>query len=176
MTLWRAVLYVGGGVLLAAWVASAVGVPAEQRTSGGLPPSPDETRFDTLAGDVQAQAARLRERLANAPAPQNPVRNPFSFAARETPRARTIAHPAPASAVEPPPASPEPLLVLIGVAERHTAAGIVRTAMITGEGEELHMAGEGQQIGGRYRVVAVGADAVELKDDVTGATRRLVLR
>jgi hypothetical protein len=38
------------------------------------------------------------------------------------------------------------------------------------------MVAEGQELAGRYRVSAVGADAVELKDLVTGATRRLALR
>jgi hypothetical protein len=70
----------------------------------------------------------------------------------------------------------EPELTLIGVAEQPTAAGLVRTAMIAGPGDELLMVVEGQQIGGRYRVSAVGADAVELQDLATGATRRLVLK
>ena len=39
----------------------------------------------SLASEVQAQASRLRERLAQAPAPDLDPRNPFSFAA---PRAR----------------------------------------------------------------------------------------
>jgi hypothetical protein len=34
----------------------------------------------------------------------------------------------------------------------------------------------GETVGARYRVTAVGADAVELSDLVTGATRRLALR
>jgi hypothetical protein len=38
------------------------------------------------------------------------------------------------------------------------------------------MVKEGEILGGRYRVVAVGADAVELSDLVTGAVRRLGLR
>jgi len=34
----------------------------------------------------------------------------------------------------------------------------------------------GQRILGRYDVISVGEDAVELKDVQTGATRRLILR
>lgn len=66
---------------------------------------------------------------------------------------------------------PEPDLVLIGLAED----GSTRTALL-GSGDELLMATEGQTIVGRYRVNKVGADAVELVDLTTGATRRLLLK
>jgi len=68
-------------------------------------------------------------------------------------------------------APPEPNLVLIGLAEE----GSTRTAVIE-SGDELVMATEGQTIVSRYRVVKVGADAIELIDLVTGTTRRLFLK
>jgi hypothetical protein len=43
-------------------------------------------------------------------------------------------------------------------------------------GDELLMVTAGQPVGGRYQVSAVGPDEVELKDLVTGATRRLVMK
>jgi hypothetical protein len=67
-------------------------------------------------------------------------------------------------------------LSLIGIAEKHTAAGPVRTAMIVGSDDELHLVTEGQLVVGRFLVVAVAADAAELRDTTTGATRRLVLQ
>lgn len=67
-------------------------------------------------------------------------------------------------------------LALLGVAEQHTALGLVRTAMVGGLDGELYMAAEGQEVAGRYRVVSVGADVVELKNLVTGASRRLALK
>ena len=70
----------------------------------------------------------------------------------------------------------EPALYLIGIAETKTAAGIVRTAMITGGRDDLMMAMVGQRLLSRYDVVAIGPDAVELKDLETGLPRRLVLR
>ena len=130
-------------------------------------------QLDTVALTVQSQAGRLRQRLAAAPTLTAPIRNPFTFAAREpvaapamTVRSRTLAAPV---AADPP--LPEPPLVLLGVAEQ----GSTRTAMI-GSGDELLMATEGQTLAGRYRVAKVGADAIELVDLGTGATRRLFLR
>ena len=44
------------------------------------------------------------------------------------------------------------------------------------EGENLLMVTVGQNVLGRYRVEAIGADAVELKDVGTSAMRRIGLR
>ena len=78
----------------------------------------------------------------------------------------------------PPVAVPvEPRLQLIGIAEKKVGNAIVRTAMLTpGDADALIMATAGQQILGAYEVVTISADAVELKDLVTGATRTLLLK
>ena len=161
-------MYIGGGMLLAAWLASAAGVG---RPSIPQPPRPssDDARLDSIAAGVQSQAVRLRTRLAVAPAPGAAVRNPFSFAGRQESApiiARRLPTPAP-TVVE----TPEPDLALVGLAED----GSIRTAMLV-SGDELLMATEGQTIVGRYRVEKVGPDAVELVDLTTGATRRLFLK
>ena len=165
----RAAAYLGGGMLLAAWLASAAGVG-----SPSIPPiesrSPEAVQLDALASDVQSQASRLRQRLAVAPAPRATIRNPFEFVVVEPPPAvisKRAAAPAPPIVDAP----PEPNLVLIGLAEE----GSTRTAVIE-SGDELVMATEGQTIVSRYRVVKVGADAIELIDLVTGTTRRLFLK
>ncbi len=171
MTPARAATYLVGAILLAAWLASAAGVGRLPLTA--VPRrSAEASQLDAVAASVQSQAVRLRQRLAAAPSPQAPVRNPFAFAAREAVVAHAVAirpQPVAAPIVAPPPAEPE--LVLLGVAEQ----GATRTAMI-GAGDELLMATEGQIVAGRYRVSRVGADAIELVDLVTGATRRLFLR
>jgi hypothetical protein len=165
----RAAAYLGGGMLLAAWLASAAGVGRPS-----IPPvaslSPEAVQLDALASDVQSQASRLRQRLAVAPAPRATIRNPFEFVTLQPPPAVSIRTPAVAARpiVDAP---PEPNLVLIGLAED----GSTRTAMIE-SGDELVMATEGQTIVNRYRVVKAGADAIELVDLVTGTTRRLFLR
>jgi hypothetical protein len=164
----RAAAYLGGGMLLAAWFASAAGVGRPS-----IPPvaslSPETVQLDALASDVQSQALRLRQRLAAAPAPRATIRNPFEFVALQPP---TVSSKTPALSTPPVvEAPPEPNLVLIGLAED----GATRTAMIE-SGDDLVMATEGQTIVSRYRVVKVGADAIELVDVVTGTTRRLFLR
>ena len=169
MTPARAAAYLVGAVLLAAWLASAAGVGRPQLQV--VPRrSADSMQLDTVALNVQSQAARLRQRLAVAPAPRAPIRNPFTFTAREP---TDVAAPPQALAlpVAADPLLPELELVLLGVAEQ----GSTRTAMI-GSGDELLMATEGQTVAGRYRVAKVSADAIELVDLVTGATRRLFLK
>lgn len=176
MTPGRAAVYFGGTVVLAAWLASAAST-----TFTSLEPQPAPRPVATrgterLAADVQAQSVRLRQRMASAPVPQEPTRNPFAFAVRELPRARPAAVPA---AVMPPPAPPaprEPDLALAGIAEQQSATGVVRTAIVVGAGDEIFMVTEGQALAGRYTVAAIGPDAVELKDSTTGSTRRLALR
>ena len=160
-----------------AWLASAAGISRYTPVSRPpVAPVPD-LELNTLAADVQTQAGRLRSRLTNAPAPAALERNPFSF---DRPRYAPRPAPAPAVRLEPPVeeplVSPEPALRLIGMAENKIEGGVARTAMIADDMDGLIMAARGQQILGRYEVVEIGADAVELKDLQTGATRRLVLR
>ena len=172
MTPARAATYLVGAILLAAWLASAAGV-ARPHLAPVPRRSAESMQLDAVALTVQSQAARLRQRLAAAPILQAPSRNPFTFAAREpvivpaaAVRPRTLEAPVVAN-----PPLPEPALVLLGVAEQ----GSTRTAMV-GFGDELLMATEGQTLANRYRVAKVGADAIELVDLGTGATRRLFLR
>lgn len=175
MTAARAAAYIGGATLLVAWLASAAGV----QRSAPVPPagvrSREAVQIEALASDVQSQAARLRTRLAAAPAAAPSDRNPFSFGAAD---ARTVGRSAPAAVVPmAPPDVPAPLpLELVGLAEQMVDGALTRTAMIGAPGEQLFMVAEGQEVAGQYRVSAVGADAVELVDVTTGATRRLGLR
>ena len=164
----RAAAYLVGGILLAAWLASAAGVGRPS-----IPAVPDRAadavQLDALASGVQAQASRLRQRMAAAPAPHAEIRNPFTFVAVQ-PRTPVSVRPT----IAPPPMAimlPEPNLLLLGVAED----GTTRTAIIE-SGDDLLMATEGQTVVGRYRVSTVGPDAIELIDLTTGTTRRLFLK
>jgi len=177
MTRGRLAALLLGAALCGAWLASAAGVPRQAREARAAPREPQAAQFDALATDMQAQAGRLRDRLAQAPAPRPSMRNPFRFAERSASAVRAPRAKAPAW--EPPlivPGIREPALQLIGVAETRTTDGLVRTAMITGGHGELMMVTSGQRILGRYEVVAVGADAVELRDVDSGAVRRLILQ
>jgi hypothetical protein len=64
----------------------------------------------------------------------------------------------------------------MGVAEEMSPEGLHRTAVIGGAADAIYMVVEGQSFGDRYRVTTIGQDAVELKDLVTGAYRRLAMR
>ena len=177
MTIRRAVTYGGLSCLLAAWLASAASTLRQ--------PAPHEPErsiagasTDTIVADVQAHATRLRERLASAPTPQVPRRNPFLFATRAIDIPSQPARRVEPATVLPPEALPlpEPPLSLIGIAESQTPKGPVRTAMIAGEADALFMVVVGETVVGRYRVEAIGADAVELKETATGTIKRLALR
>ena len=175
----RLAVWIVGAAVSGAWLASAAGITRQSRNVPSIPTPPDVVQFDALADEVQTQAVRLRERLANAPVPRLADRNPFTFS---TPPARPrsapieISEPAlpvpTAGSVE----ASEPVLELIGIAASEEPSGLVRTAMITGSYDELIMVTLGQRILSRYDVISISEDAVELKDVQTGATRRLVLR
>jgi hypothetical protein len=179
MTPTRATAYVGLASVLVAWLAGAAGLSV----TADRPRAPDRQALSDgtqqLADEVQAQAARLKDRLAAAPVPVTPFRNPFAFREREVARDRVVAR-RPGAAIPDsaptPQVAPEPPLQLIGIAERHTADGPVRTAMITADSDELFMLAVGETLGARYRVEAIGPDAVELADLVTAGTRRLSLK
>lgn len=177
MTTRRAVTYGGLFCLLAAWLASAASTtfqddepPVQTTGTAGV------TDTEALANDVQAHAARLRDRLSSAPVPQAPHRNPFLFESRPAPR-QVPRRVQPLPEVQPLPApDPEPVLSLIGVAEDQGPNGPARTAILTDAAETVFMVTVGQTVLGRYTVQGIGAEIVELRDTRTDATRRLVLR
>ena len=172
----RLAVWIVGAAVSGAWLASAAGVTRQARTVRVPPPAAETIQLDALAAEVQAQAGRLRERLANAPAPRT-QRNPFSFGSAPTKHrvpSAEIRH-----TITPPPNAaelPAPVIELIGIAENQGSTGVVRTAMMTNEQNDLIMVTAGQRILGRYDVLAVTEEAVDLKDVQTGATRRLILR
>jgi hypothetical protein len=177
MTTRRAVTYGGLFCLLAAWLASAASMTFQSQEEPGEPAvTRDDTSPQTLATEVQAQAAKLRQRLASAPVPQSPHRNPFLFEARPQAAPRPIARPVPTVEEVAPAAPPDPALFLIGVAEDQGPKGILRTAILSDDAEAVFMVTVGETLLGRYRVEAIGADVVELKDIGSQATRRLALR
>ncbi len=173
----RLAVWLIGAAVCGAWFASAAGITRQARITRVSPRSPEVVQLDALATEVQSQAERLRQKLATAPAPNPRSRNPFTFDSAPT-RVRTPApRPQPVPGTETVTADVrEPSIELIGIAETKKGEELVRTAMLTGEFIDLIMVTAGQQILGRYEVLAVGPDSVELKDLETGIARRLVLR
>jgi hypothetical protein len=159
-------LWVGGGGILATWLAVSPnnGAPAASPARGvqsqALANQPEE---------LNAQAARLRDRR-EAPSLRPSTRNPFRFHAPK-PAPQPSRERAVAAAIEPAaPAVPAPpLLTLSGVAQ---TAG-KRTAIVVGNGQ-IYLAGEGDSVAGLYTVVKIDREAVLLRD-ASGAERRLIL-
>jgi hypothetical protein len=172
----RLAAWIFGVAVCTAWLASAAGVGRSRTAPRPLPRPAMDAQLTALAADVETQAARLRDRLEQAPAPSPQQRNPFSFASRPVP-VRPQARPSviPPELPAPPPPS-EPTLILLGVAEMPGADGLVRTAMVTTGAGDLIMVTAGQSLLGRYEVAAVAMDAVQLKEITTGSLRTLVLR
>jgi hypothetical protein len=173
MTIRRAALYIGGASLLVAWLSSAASLSLQTPPRQLPAPASNEPSPELIAASVQAQAKRLKERLATAPLPQEPIRNPFAFGPVNPPPP-TSARRLQASVDEPPALiPPDPMLALIGIGESRNPDGIVRTAMITTDRDELVVAAVGDVVVQRYQVAAIGPDAVELSDVATGTIRRL---
>jgi hypothetical protein len=182
MTSRKAAVYLVGAALLVTYLASA-NMPAPERASRARAARPAATAVaESLAGEVRAQAAKLHERMAQAPVPAPSLRNPFSFGV--APRTATaparhdgMVHAAVASVGAPVAFTPPlPALTLMGIAEETAAGATRRTAVIGGDGDTIYMVVEGQAVGDRYRVTRIGADAVELEDLVTKGYRRIALR
>ncbi len=174
MKMSRAILVVGTGVL-AIWLAVAVG-SGRSRPSPVAPPAPPATSpLDPLIANIEAQSGRLRAYHDRAQALPPASRDPFHFA-QQAPRAAAFAAARPAistSAVSLAP--PRPVLTLSGVAEDTIAGAAVRTAIIT-DARELYLVKEGEEFGGRFRVVRISSDAVEVRDLSDGASLTLILR
>jgi len=174
-------MVLGGGVILAAWLLPSATSdrtpPADRaRASPGVPAQRIAARQDALVRDVEAAAARLRQHEPTRPGARRATRNPFRF--REVPPEAAPASAAPLrpsrEADEPPVAAAEPALRLIGVAERQAAGDPARIAILATP-SDVHLAAPGDRVAGRFTVLAVLADAAELRDETTGAVVRLAL-
>jgi hypothetical protein len=177
MTSVRLAAYIGGGALLVGWLAAAASAPVSEvpPARDGAQPAPT-SGSSSIASEVEAQASKLRARLSQAPTPSTRPRNPFSFAAPRPVRAASGPAKAPAADSAAPALPVVPTLLLMGIAEDPSPDGPRRTAVIGGAADALYMVMTGQTIADRYEVTAIGADAVELKDLLTGGYRRLALR
>jgi hypothetical protein len=178
MTSTRSAALTCAAVLVAAWLVAALVSRGVAGPSGPVPlPEVSPNVIDPLLAEMERQASGLQHRLAAAPAPATPARDPFRFVHPED-RHQTAAR-APSSALPAPqemptPARSLPALRLIGIAEHRTEYGLKRVAILSGL-DQVVLAGEGEEIDGMHRVHAVGAEAVELIDLRDGSTLRLGL-
>ena len=145
----------GAAILLAGVMTTRNNVPVAQR--------PDRAR-------AAAQQTRRGEVPLNA-ALDEPGRNPFRFEARSTPTPKTAAVPprtassvpAPITSPAPPigPPGPPPIpLKFIGLVEAPSQAG--RVAMLSDGRGNVFYGKEGDTIEGRYRMVKIDHELIEL--------------
>jgi hypothetical protein len=158
----RAAVMVIGVNLVAVWVAAAAGGRAAQ------PPRQPDVRVTQDRAVTEAQSAlveatdRLRRHTGPSLETAQVLRDPFSFAGARPPGPETdgaqlaTSEPVPASA----PVAPD--IMLEGMAESRDGETVVRTAILSVSGE-LVFATVGSTVGGRFTVVAVTAESVELE-------------
>jgi hypothetical protein len=164
----RAAVFSGVG-LLAIWLAAAASTrPSGDRTATTR--SNAEVPRDPVADDLNAQAERMNHRAGSAATPRPPGRNPFEFGPRSKLTATAPAIPTPVMPLTPPP-PPKPAFTLVAIGQ----TGDTRTAIVSAFDQVLLLK-VGDQIGSRFTVAAIGADAVELTDSLDNTPVRLGLR
>ena len=178
----RAAVLVVGLNLVAVWIAAAAGSAVQQALPAARAESAADRSVAHVSEAIGEAKARLAARDTRPPASLAGVRNPFLFGPlvrvasthRAVSNVRAEGRSAPraaSSAVGEAPAAAE--IRLVGMAESREGDGVHRTAVISAGGE-LVLATVGTELGGRYRVHAVGETSVELDDLLGGAP--LILR
>jgi len=181
----RTAVVVVGVNLLAVWAAAATGgrVTAPPET-GPVRQASVEAAVSDASSDLASATIRLDARARIPRARPGAHRDPFQFGGASGRRgAPARPHAAAAFAPEPDEARPgdrieaeiEPPVTLEGMAETQEGEGVVRTAILKADGQ-LVLAGLGARVSGRYEVVALAADAVELEDLVSHTRRTCRLR
>ena len=161
-------LLVSGGGLVATWFAVAPNQTPATTTADPTATTAVALVREQTFDDLRVQEARLRQHLESAPSGPA-VRNPFRFRnGKSVESVKQSATPSLAAAPAAVPAAPS--FKLSGIAERKTPTGVVRTAVISGDGQ-LYLVGEGDLVAGRYRVAVVDSDAVTLREDAGGEIR-----
>lgn len=162
-------------------VAGVAALVAGAATSSGrraAPQAPVKTApLEASGAALEAEIARLHERLHPTAAPQLPTRNLFAFGSSRDRRVPASAPPPPPMSDTAPVSPPmRPNLKLIGIAEDPGDAGaVVRTAIVSGSGQ-LFFVKEGEMLTDGFRVAAISADVMELTDLATNRPVRLVLK
>jgi hypothetical protein len=164
-------LWLGGGGLLATWLA----VAPNQHVRPSAPTSIQRSAAvnEPSADDLLTQAARLRERI-KAVTPRASTRNPFRFNGSKVAASRVPPTPPPPVELAPVDVALPPSLTLNGVTGKQTSEGVRRTAVISGGGQ-MYFVSEGDSVAGRYTVVKIDPEAVVLRDP-NGAEVRLSLQ
>ncbi len=159
---------------VAVLLAGAATLPSRRGESRTAPPQ--IAPVDLQGEALNAEIARLRERLRPVAEPRQPARNLFSFAAAR----RTAPAPEPpVAATSGPlqadvPVAPRANVSLVGIAEDAGADGPIRTAILTVDGQ-LMLTRVGEQASARFTILSITPEGVDVADLVAGTTIRLSL-
>lgn len=159
---------------------------ARDQQPGGAPPASARARTAAVPASAAVPVTGLKLELLQQRRPglDAPERDPFRFQARPAPAppppsrspggaaAGTPARPAPPMQQGPPPPPPIPLR-FIGFVDAPTQAG--RIAILSDGRGNIFYGREGATIEGRYRVVKLSPDSVELAHVAGGARQTIRL-
>jgi hypothetical protein len=168
---WKLYALISGSAFVATYLVSgpAAAPPVRQQPRAAVKPAAPGTS-DT---DMQALADHLEQsRVRNEVRYRQPTRNPFAFAQAPRPEPRQVIAP---KAIETAPvvvAPPPPPVTLSGIASDRVNGEWKRTAIFSSS-NGVSLAHEGEMVGGGYRVVTIGENAVTL--DSTGDGSKVTL-
>ena len=168
---WKSYAAVSGATVLAGWFASTPPPNAPTHSTSG---SASRSRAATsVSSDIEQQAVRLQSRgRADRPFPES-ERNPFRFESRAASHREAVIEPRSPEATAPAEA-PRPMVSVSGIAEDQVDGRTERTAILSSPAGIL-LVHEGEEVLGRYRVVRIESEAVELVGLTTAETLRLPL-
>jgi hypothetical protein len=169
---WPGVIVVAGSTILS-WLNTSTVAPPVAQTREAIESGTTGNRAAPTAAAIAAM--HLHDWSPSAPAPGRAERDIFAFKRRP---ARPVPQPAPSLGLLAAGDGAQPQLVpfkLIGFAEDTGPDGVVRTAIISGQGQ-LYLVKEGETVGGMYQVGTILPDSVELLDNNGGASLRLALK
>ena len=154
-------------VLLAIVVGQTRGGRSTGDGSSASNPTPRGGQVPRGANTEQAEVVKLDELRAPRPEPVDGDRNPFRFGQRTAPRATSSESERPPVVDQPqmpvtplPPPGPPPIaLKFIGLVEAPTQGG--KLAVLS-DGRSVFHGYEGAIIDGRYRIVRIGVESIEM--------------
>ena len=166
---WPGAIVVLGSTTLS-WMTGSPVVPPAGQPGASMGSHPSAAGAPATAASIDAM--RLHDWRPRQPAPGRSNRDIFAFKRRAVPPPAPSSAPSIAAAV---PQAPPVLFRLIGFAEDAGPEGVIRTAIISGQGQ-LYLVKEGETVGSIYRVGKMAPDSVELLDSTGGPMLQLALR
>jgi hypothetical protein len=131
---------------------------------------------DPLVIELAEQTERLRRSMARATVASPGDRDIFAGSGARPPARATTPVELPTWPLAIAPDTSPPPLTLEGIAENAGRGTLERTAVISGAAGELFLVKPSDEIGGRYRLGAVGPDRAEIVDVASGRTFLLTLK